>query len=93
MGKYRRVLLKLGGESLAGPGGSGIDPERADDLAGGKEQYQRPDEGVDQTKEDAKEQERSADINNAWYQRLKADARRQGNGDCQYQRINEDTDG
>jgi uridylate kinase len=33
MGKYRRILLKLGGESLAGPGGWGIDPERADDLA------------------------------------------------------------
>lgn len=31
--KYRRVLLKLGGESLAGPGGVGIDPVRADQVA------------------------------------------------------------
>jgi uridylate kinase len=30
---YRRVLLKLGGESLAGPGGFGIDPERAEEVA------------------------------------------------------------
>lgn len=30
---YRRVLIKLGGESLAGPGGIGIDPKRAEDLA------------------------------------------------------------
>ncbi|MGD8603091.1 MAG: UMP kinase [Anaerolineales bacterium] len=30
---YRRVLIKLGGESLAGPGGTGIDPKRAEDLA------------------------------------------------------------
>lgn len=30
---YRRVLIKLGGESLAGPGGTGIDPNRAEDLA------------------------------------------------------------
>lgn len=30
---YRRVLLKLGGESLAGPGGYGIDPDMADELA------------------------------------------------------------
>jgi len=30
---YRRVLLKLGGESLAGPGGSGIDPVRANEVA------------------------------------------------------------
>ena len=30
---YRRVLIKLGGESLAGPGGTGIDPHRAEDLA------------------------------------------------------------
>ena len=33
MNKYRRILLKLGGESLAGPGGSGIDLERADVMA------------------------------------------------------------
>ena len=33
MNKYRRILLKLGGESLAGPGGSGIDLERADAMA------------------------------------------------------------
>jgi uridylate kinase len=32
-GKYKRILLKLGGESLAGPEGYGIDPERADQLA------------------------------------------------------------
>jgi uridylate kinase len=31
--KYRRILLKIGGESLAGPGGVGIDPDRAADLA------------------------------------------------------------
>jgi uridylate kinase len=30
---YRRVLLKLGGESLAGPGGFGIDPLRAEEVA------------------------------------------------------------
>jgi len=28
--KYKRVLLKLGGEALAGVGGSGIDPKQAD---------------------------------------------------------------
>jgi uridylate kinase len=33
MAKYKRILLKLGGESLAGPGGSGIDPEKADSVA------------------------------------------------------------
>ena len=31
--KYKRVLLKLGGESLAGPGGSGINPHRAAEIA------------------------------------------------------------
>jgi uridylate kinase len=31
--KYKRILLKLGGESLAGVGGSTIDPARADELA------------------------------------------------------------
>jgi uridylate kinase len=31
--KYRRILLKLGGESLAGEDGSGIDPSSADTLA------------------------------------------------------------
>jgi len=31
--KYRRILLKLGGEALAGPGGFGIDPQRAEDVA------------------------------------------------------------
>lgn len=31
--KYRRVMLKLGGEALAGPGGYGIDPERAAEVA------------------------------------------------------------
>lgn len=30
---YRRILLKLGGEALAGPGGFGIDPERAEEVA------------------------------------------------------------
>ena len=33
MNKYRRILLKLGGESLAEPGGTGIDLERADVVA------------------------------------------------------------
>jgi uridylate kinase len=31
--KYRRILLKLGGESLAGEGGVGINPAQADFLA------------------------------------------------------------
>jgi uridylate kinase len=31
---YRRILLKLGGEALAGEGGFGIDPDRADVVAG-----------------------------------------------------------
>lgn len=31
--RYKRVLLKLGGEALAGPGGIGIDPERAAEVA------------------------------------------------------------
>ncbi|HTX92152.1 MAG TPA: UMP kinase [Anaerolineales bacterium] len=31
--KYRRILLKLGGESLAGPSGYGIDPEQAEAIA------------------------------------------------------------
>jgi len=31
--KYRRIMLKLGGEALAGPGGYGIDPERAQEVA------------------------------------------------------------
>ncbi len=31
--KYRRILLKLGGESLAGPDGFGIDPKRAEEVA------------------------------------------------------------
>ena len=31
--KYKRVLLKLSGEALAGPNGSGIDPTRAEELA------------------------------------------------------------
>lgn len=30
---YRRVLLKLGGEALAGPGGFGIDPDMATQVA------------------------------------------------------------
>ncbi len=31
--KFKRVLLKLGGESLAGPSGFGIDPQQADAVA------------------------------------------------------------
>ncbi len=31
--KYRRILLKLGGEALAGNDGHGIDPSRAEDIA------------------------------------------------------------
>jgi uridylate kinase len=31
--KFKRVLLKLGGESLAGPNGFGIDPQQADAVA------------------------------------------------------------
>jgi uridylate kinase len=31
--KYRWVMLKLGGEALAGPEGYGIDPERAEEVA------------------------------------------------------------
>ena len=31
--KYKRILLKLSGESLAGPQGFGIDPKRAEELA------------------------------------------------------------
>jgi len=31
--KYRRILLKLSGEALAGPQGYGIDPHRAEDVA------------------------------------------------------------
>ena len=31
--KYRRVLLKMGGEALAGEGGLGIDPRRAEEAA------------------------------------------------------------
>ncbi|MCZ6530585.1 MAG: UMP kinase [Chloroflexi bacterium] len=33
MGAYKRVLLKLGGESLAPAEGFGVDPDRADDVA------------------------------------------------------------
>ncbi|MCU0507840.1 MAG: UMP kinase [Anaerolineae bacterium] len=32
--RYRRILLKLGGEALAGEGGFGIDPHEAEVLAG-----------------------------------------------------------
>jgi uridylate kinase len=32
--RYRRILLKLGGEALAGEGGFGIDPDQADIVAG-----------------------------------------------------------
>lgn len=31
--KYHRILLKLGGESLAGPEGHGIDPQKAEGMA------------------------------------------------------------
>ncbi len=31
--KYKRIMLKLGGEALAGPGGYGIDPKRAEEVA------------------------------------------------------------
>ena len=31
--KYRRIMLKLGGEALAGPDGFGIDPQRAEAAA------------------------------------------------------------
>lgn len=31
--KYRRILLKVGGEALAGPEGYGIDPDRAEEVA------------------------------------------------------------
>ena len=31
--EYRRILLRLGGEALAGPGGFGIDPQRAEEVA------------------------------------------------------------
>ncbi len=31
--EYRRILLKLGGEALAGPGGMGIDPVRATQVS------------------------------------------------------------
>lgn len=32
--KYGRILLKLGGEAFAGPSGIGIDPQRAEQVAG-----------------------------------------------------------
>lgn len=31
--KYNRILLKIGGEALAGPDGFGINPDRAEDIA------------------------------------------------------------
>jgi uridylate kinase len=30
---YRRILLKLGGEAFAGPSGTGVDPNRAEEVA------------------------------------------------------------
>ena len=36
--KYRRILLKLGGEALSGDRGFGIDPQRAEDVAAKVEQ-------------------------------------------------------
>lgn len=32
--KYSRIILKLGGEAIAGPSGFGIDPKRAEEVAG-----------------------------------------------------------
>ncbi len=32
--KYKRVLLKLSGEALAGPSGFGIDPTEVESIAG-----------------------------------------------------------
>ena len=34
MPQYRRILLKLSGEALAGPVSFGLDPERVKSLAG-----------------------------------------------------------
>ncbi|MBE0409276.1 MAG: uridine monophosphate kinase, partial [Anaerolineales bacterium] len=31
--KYKRILLKLSGEALAGPQGFGVDPERAEEIS------------------------------------------------------------
>ncbi len=31
--RYKRILLKMGGEALSGPGGFGIDPDRAAEVA------------------------------------------------------------
>ena len=31
--RYKRILLKMGGEALAGQGGFGIDPVRASEVA------------------------------------------------------------
>lgn len=42
--KYRRILLKIGGESLAGKNGYGIDPDRAGELA--RKIQQVKDQGV-----------------------------------------------
>lgn len=39
--KYRRILLKLGGEALAGPSGFGIDPKMAEEVAAQIEQVKR----------------------------------------------------
>jgi uridylate kinase len=33
LARYRRIVLKLSGEALAGPSGFGIDPDRAEDIA------------------------------------------------------------
>lgn len=38
---YQRILLKLGGEALAGEGGIGIDPRRAEDVAARVEDVRR----------------------------------------------------
>lgn len=43
--KYRRILLKLSGEALAGPQGFGIDPQKAEDIA--KRVQEVKDLGVD----------------------------------------------
>jgi len=37
--KYKRVLLKLSGEALSGPGGSGIDLDKAAFIANGSRMF------------------------------------------------------
>lgn len=40
---FRRVMLKVGGEALAGPGGFGVDPDRATQLAHGIQEIKNQD--------------------------------------------------